>query len=126
MVTDVPPELWSDHEYVEFVRTSKKRAAKKKEIDERRIRLRDPFDVKFTFSKTMPYREALVEHSKLWSQKPDIEGKSVEETMSIYRDNAFLCPCQQFKHWNDSLIMDHINNHQEFKDFKESLWRARS
>ena len=31
-IADVPQGLWSDHDYVEFVSTSKEREAKQKEI----------------------------------------------------------------------------------------------
>lgn len=87
--------------------------------------------MKYALSRTIPYRKALAEHNKRWSEqqvdaKTASGDKSPHEKLLIYKDNAFLCPCTEFKHWNSSIISNHIDNHEEFKFFKEALWKAGS
>ncbi len=62
-------------------------------------------------------------HSKKWSQV-DTSGLGPQEILRIYNENAFLCPCGQFKHWHSVQIGRHIESHPEFKAFYNAVAKA--
>lgn len=128
-IANVDANLWSDHDLVEYVHTSKEREAKEKEIQERRYRLRDPFDVKYALSRVKgPRHEIAEQFDKLDaivnSAKKDL---SPSENVALYTQNGVVCPyCKRFRHWNATAFSQHQYAHEEEKFLKEALWKARS
>lgn len=128
-IADVPSELWSDHDFVEYVHTRKERDEKEREVQERRYRLRDPFDVKYALSRVKGPRQEIAEQFHkldviVSNAKKDL---SASENVALYTQNGVVCPyCRRFRHWNVTAFSQHQYAHEEELFFKEALWRARS
>ncbi len=121
---DPTVEYLSDHDLSEWIITQPEREKQEREVWERRARLNDSHDVKFALQQIKRYQDALEAHSKKWSQVNTAGLDDPGEILRIYNENAYECPCGQFKHWNTSLIGRHIDSHEEFKFFKQAVTGA--
>lgn len=121
---NVPNEVIGDGQYFSYLAEKGKREKQQREEQQQRITNRDPTGLRTRVSKIKPYMEAMepgfdrIRHLNTDGMTPD---QSVHAAFSA----AVECElCKRFKHWNLSVMIDHVHQHKEIIELRELYYQA--